>query len=225
MKLLALDSTTDLVTVGLATDGVVTDFIEQSVSRPVSESLVALVMDLLGRNSATSDALDLIVVATGPGSFNGIRGGIAAAEGYSFGLSIPITGVSTLDAMAQHGLALPGERLSVWPAGRGDLYYASYTSGSETPRHDCAIGRPDVVFAEYSQGTHVYGRLTPEMQGLADESGFITDADTKIGMRVQGLCACGYANWHAGRTQETSVRPIYVRSPNITTPKISITSW
>src|SRR5690348_2166867 len=72
------------------------------------------------------DAVELVAIATGPGSFNGIRAGIATAEGLALALSAPAAGVPTLDALS-YQLAGRAERvLALRPAGRGEYYAALY---------------------------------------------------------------------------------------------------
>lgn len=70
--------------------------------------------------------IDVVVVATGPGSFTGLRVGISLAKGLAVALGIPVCGVPTLDAVAyQHRAAAP-QHIAVVDAGRGKLYIAPY---------------------------------------------------------------------------------------------------
>ena len=75
----------------------------------------------------TLHQLDAIAVATGPGSFNGIRVALAAAKTLAFALQKPLVGVNTLDIIAiQQRHHVRGPVCAVLEAGRSELYAAWY---------------------------------------------------------------------------------------------------
>jgi tRNA threonylcarbamoyladenosine biosynthesis protein TsaB len=92
---LAFDTATDTATSALVWDG---EVLGELASRPVS--VLEDVDALLRRGGVRANQLEGIVVGTGPGSFTGIRMGIATARALSFALGVPVAGVSTLDALA-----------------------------------------------------------------------------------------------------------------------------
>jgi len=98
MLTLAFDTATSVTTVALVGD---TGVLGERVSTP--GRLLADADELLREHGAAPSELARVVVGTGPGSFTGIRIGLAAARGLSFSLSIPVAGVSTLDALAAAG--------------------------------------------------------------------------------------------------------------------------
>lgn len=79
------------------------------------------------------ERVDLLAVGLGPGSFTGLRIGVATARGLGASLGLPVTGVCTLDAvgrgMGEAGLA--GERLAVLDARRGEVFAALYSERGE----------------------------------------------------------------------------------------------
>src|SRR5919201_6716624 len=95
MLILAFDTATDVATSALVSDG---EVLGERVSRAVTllEDVDALVRQA-GMHTADVDAL---AVGTGPGSFTGVRVGLATARGLALALDVPVAGVSTLDALA-----------------------------------------------------------------------------------------------------------------------------
>jgi tRNA threonylcarbamoyladenosine biosynthesis protein TsaB len=95
MLILAFDTATDVATSALVWDG---EVIGELTSRPITvlETLDAL----LRRGGVRDSQLEGLVVGTGPGSFTGLRMGLATARTLAFSLDIGLAGVSTLDVLA-----------------------------------------------------------------------------------------------------------------------------
>ncbi len=95
-----------------------------------SPALLPLVDRLLTEISLTVRDLELIVCSVGPGSFTGIRIGLATARGISFGTGCPVVGVSTLDALALPYASHAGDVYPVIDARKGRFYTALFRSGA-----------------------------------------------------------------------------------------------
>jgi len=100
MIVLAFESSAKAASVAL-TDGsriIAQSFLNCGLTH--SETLLAMARDILKSTKYLAKDLDVVAAAHGPGSFTGVRIGIAAAEGFAWGASKPVCGVSTLKAMA-----------------------------------------------------------------------------------------------------------------------------
>ena len=113
MLTLAFDTATSVATAALVRDG---DVLGERTSRAVR--VLEDAAELLRESGAEPVELTGIAVGTGPGSFTGMRMGIAAARGLSLALGVPVAGVSTLAALLE---GAPGA-LPVIDAGRREVF-------------------------------------------------------------------------------------------------------
>jgi tRNA threonylcarbamoyladenosine biosynthesis protein TsaB len=132
-----LDTATDDVSVAVVRDGEVVD--ERLVSKPEGgrpRHAEALMVELEGAVGAAGgwEAVDVLAVGIGPGSFTGLRVGLATARAIAQALGKPVVPVGTLPALAE-GIAEAGEearsRLAVLDARRGEAFAALFGSGGE----------------------------------------------------------------------------------------------
>jgi tRNA threonylcarbamoyladenosine biosynthesis protein TsaB len=113
MLTLAFDTATGIATSALVRDG---EVLGERASRAVR--VLADAEELLEHAGAEPRELNRLVVGTGPGSFTGVRMGLAAARGLAFALDLVLAGASTLDALAA---GAPGA-LPVVDAGRREVF-------------------------------------------------------------------------------------------------------
>ncbi len=107
-----------------------------------SQTLMVMAEDLLKQCGKTARDVTAVAVAEGPGSFTGVRIGVAAAKGFAWGAEIPCFGISTLEAMAVSLGAFDGYVCPVMDARRSQVYNALFrvTNGKlERIREDRAI--------------------------------------------------------------------------------------
>jgi tRNA threonylcarbamoyladenosine biosynthesis protein TsaB len=106
MKVLAIDSALGACSVAVWDQAVICG--QQNImSRGHVEELIPLVQAVVTDSGLEFAQLDLIAVSIGPGSFTGLRAGLAAARGFGLALNIPVHGVTTLEAVAAAAVRLP----------------------------------------------------------------------------------------------------------------------
>ena len=92
--------------------------------------LIPRIAELLAESSATIADLTAIGVALGPGSFNGLRVGLATAKMLAFSRSLPLVGVTTLEATAYQHAERGGLIRPIYDAGRGQVATALYRANA-----------------------------------------------------------------------------------------------
>jgi tRNA threonylcarbamoyladenosine biosynthesis protein TsaB len=98
-----------------------------------SSYLPSSIRKALDEADVRASDLNLVVVATGPGSFNGLRVGMSFAKGLAMSLHIPLVGMGTLEAIALEAASEPA--IEVWAlisAGRGEVYRGRYAGRDST---------------------------------------------------------------------------------------------
>src|SRR3984893_9456552 len=104
-----------------------------------SAQLVPQISELLGRHGLTKRDIDAFAVASGPGSFTGLRVGLAAIKALAEVLQKPIAAVSLLEAVSR-AAEKKGEVVAALDAGRGEIYVAEYTvSDAQTTLREQAL--------------------------------------------------------------------------------------
>ena len=129
MRVLALDTTTRSGSVALVENDRIVDERGGNGARTHAERLPGEITAIADGNRLPLSEVDLYGVAAGPGSFTGLRIGIATIQGLAFVHGRRIVGVSALDALAQIGSldVLPGTLVAAWmDAHRRDVFSAVY---------------------------------------------------------------------------------------------------
>jgi len=126
MLTLALDTATGVCTVGLVQDGCVLAEYDISTGLTHSEGLMPQLDQMFARTGVKKQDIDRVAVSVGPGSFTGLRIGLAAAEAMAYAWQCGICGVNTLQAMA-YNIPVDGVVLApVLDAQKGNYYTALY---------------------------------------------------------------------------------------------------
>lgn len=126
MKILALDTSTASATAAISENGVLLGTTTVCLKKSHSQIIIVLIEELLNKLAITPADIDLYVAAKGPGSFTGIRVGIAAIKGLADGSGKPCIGVSTLKAMALPYTVTDNLICTLIDARRDQVYYGIY---------------------------------------------------------------------------------------------------
>jgi len=139
--LLVIDSATAACSVALVDGSRVVDERHEVVGRGHAERLIPMIGDLLAGRRPTA-----ILVDCGPGSFTGVRVGLAAAHGLAIGWGAPLTGYSSMAAIAAMGSGSRNVGVALH-AGHGQLFVQSYGHGPVVPLDELQSLSPDAAAA------------------------------------------------------------------------------
>ncbi len=126
MLLLALDTSTRQASVALCDEDTLYGEYTWQIGSNHSVELLENIQRLVDELHSSMQAIDGVAVATGPGSFNGVRVAVATAKALAFALQKPLVGVSTLEIIAFQQQQWHGPICAILGAGRSDLYAACY---------------------------------------------------------------------------------------------------
>lgn len=164
-------------------------------------------------------AIDYVAVGIGPGTFTGVKVGVACAKAVSMALGVPLVGMSTLDVLAASAPRAADAVLATIDARRGQLYAAAYR------RHGAALVREtDYICATSAEVALAVGRLgLDELAVVGEEPGGLAGAlgGCRVIRTAEGhypdanallRLACELAQRGRG-ADAASVSPIYLKKP------------
>ena len=128
MKIIALESSAVTASVAVTEDETLLAQSFQNSGLTHSATLMPMAADLLKNAGLTLDEMDVVAVAAGPGSFTGVRIGVAAAKGLAWPGDKPCAPCSTLESMAWQCAHLDGEICAVMDARRNQVYAARFAA-------------------------------------------------------------------------------------------------
>ncbi len=227
--ILAIDTSAEYASVALTMAGAI---VERSapVSASHSQQLLGLVDTALEESGLSLAQLDAIAVCQGPGSFTGLRIGIAAAQGLAFAAELPLLAVSSLELVALRAIAaLPAQDpcpvLATHDARMDQLYCASFHwDGQALQRQgDEVVCDPGEILATLSvaeaagafpgviagSGLNYIDAFPPVLQGLADWQ-YQPDCTPA----AAAMLTVAQAQLERGAClQPEALQPVYLRNP------------
>ena len=179
MRILAFETSAKAASVALTDSGKLLAESYQNTGMTHSQTLMVMAEDLLKQCALTVSDVNAVAVAEGPGSFTGVRIGVAAAKGFAWGRQLPCYGVSTLEAMAVSLGAYQGYVCPVMDARRSQVYNALFYVNRGiltrlTPDRAIALsdlktellGKTEPVFLVGDGSNLCYRTLQEEVPGL-----------------------------------------------------------
>lgn len=187
--------------------------------------VLPLCADVLGRAGRSFEQVDCVAVGTGPGTFTGLRIGVATARALARAAHVPLVGVSTLHSLAQNALEAPqsdrGESvLAVLDARRGEAFVAAWSRDGlgalATPLLRPVALDPEALTDELQRGLSVplaIGEGAVEFRKVLERSGAFVPDDNSGLHRVTAINHCRIAR-DLEPASPDGVQPEYLRLPD-----------
>ena len=219
MLILAFETTAKAGSVALLEGGKLLAESYQNTGLTHSQTLMVMAEDMLKASGKTMADVSAVAVAEGPGSFTGVRIGVAAAKGLAWGGQIPCYGVSTLEAMAESLGAYQGYVCPVMDARRSQVYNALFYVNCGTCtriREDRAISLQDLreelqkldqpIFLVGDGSNLCYNSL------LKDVPNLVLPPEHRLHQRAVGVAILAQRMLEQGATADgASLTPNYLR--------------
>lgn len=219
MRILAFESSAKAASAAILEDGVLLAQCYHNTGLTHSQTLLVMARDLLAQCGLEPAQIQAAAVAAGPGSFTGVRIGMAAAKGFAWGSRIPCYGVSTLEAMALGLGAWEGYVCPVMDARRSQVYNALFSvKGGEVTRlrEDRAISLEELsgelkaldgpIFLVGDGSVLTYGALSREIPGL------VLPPEHRLHQRASGVALAAQRRIDGGDPGDpASLTPNYLR--------------
>jgi tRNA threonylcarbamoyladenosine biosynthesis protein TsaB len=218
--LLAVDTSTEMAGLALYNGQRVSELVWHS-GRNQTTGLLEQIQYILRLNRLTLADVGAIGVATGPGTFNGLRVGLSVAKGLGYGRSIPVYGVDTLDATAYpHRTSTIPIRAFV-PAGRGRIVFCDYRHrNGRWVRAGDMQNRP---FAELTAGLSERTLVTGEtpashnLENLPEGKAEVPRLSLRA-RRPSSIAEIAWRRWQAGESDDLpALEPLYVHGKRAAT--------
>jgi tRNA threonylcarbamoyl adenosine modification protein YeaZ len=209
MRILALDSAVSRCSATIVADGEVIHGFQQDLERGHASVLAVMARDCLRDAGLIAADMDLIAVTVGPGSFTGIRGGIALALGIAVSADRPVAGVTVGEALADSLPHLGGRLL--WcaiPSRRGRIFLET---------GDSVLSLALDALPDPGQPVAVAGSAAPEVAARLAARGvnvMLTDARLPTGRHI---AAVAERRFH-GTIRPLAAEPLYVDAPEAKLP-------
>ena len=219
MLILAFETSAKAASMALTENGKLLGESYQNTGLTHSQTLMVMAEDLLKQCGKQVRDITALAVAEGPGSFTGVRIGVAAAKGFAWGRQLPCYGISTLEAMAISLGAYDGYVCPCMDARRSQVYNALFRVDRgvlQRISEDRAIALADLkeelknlenpVFLVGDGANLCYNTLSSEIAGL------VLPPEHRLHQRAVGVALAAEAKAAAGETGDgNGLSPNYLR--------------
>lgn len=206
--ILAIDTATGPCSVAVWKDGRIAAYVENAKPTQQSASLMPMVEQAMREGGVTYKALSLVACTTGPGSFTGIRVGLASASGIAFAAGVPGAGFTTLEVLAFGALARRKKEktiLSVLNAGKGEFYFQAFSAEPFAALGVAKVGSLEEAQAAAGPAALQCGNAPLAADGYQDAGLSFPAADALAGLAAAG----GHGE---------ALRPFYIRDADAKLP-------
>jgi tRNA threonylcarbamoyl adenosine modification protein YeaZ len=221
---LAIDTSSNLVSIALSHRGEMLALLTWQTRQNHTIELLPNLVCLLQQAKVDPDCIEAIVVAKGPGSFNGLRVGMSIAKGLAFTLHIPLLGVNTLEAEAYPFAFTQLPLRAIQTAGRREIATAVYRQKDD--EWQCLevdnLASVETLWRRTKQKTLFCGEIPADIarqiqQNLGRRAIICQNSSLSRG---NSLAALGWQKLSKGQHDDLlTLQPIYLRPPHITKPK------
>ncbi|UCD95246.1 MAG: tRNA (adenosine(37)-N6)-threonylcarbamoyltransferase complex dimerization subunit type 1 TsaB [Candidatus Zixiibacteriota bacterium] len=206
---LAIDSSTSVLRVGISLENGEVLSLENKDRYRHAEFVFRLINDLFDKSGIDKFHLKAIVVSIGPGSFTGLRVGMASAKGMAASMNIPLVGISTYSAVAPRLFARFGRTAVLIPS-RRDEYYFGLVDSAEFADESISIIRPEKLEAIDSE-TDLWG-VDFDVTRLG-QTRFRIITPTEFEISIRDFLAPGEARLkESGGDDISSLEPLYIQN-------------
>ncbi|MHB1419518.1 MAG: tRNA (adenosine(37)-N6)-threonylcarbamoyltransferase complex dimerization subunit type 1 TsaB [Bacillota bacterium] len=220
MRVLGVDSATSVASVAIVEDDQVRAEIFLNTGTKHAQSLMIVVNQVLENAGLTLSALDGLAVVLGPGSFTGLRIGLATVKGLALVTGLPVIGIPTLDGLAMNAAGMPGLICPILNARKNEVYTAIYRSeglGMKRVSDYLAVG-PQILAGQLTgsdeqvtflgDGWPVYREILQATLGDRIRAVFFTNALP----RASQIAWLGLSRLRAGEKDDLhGLTPLYIR--------------
>jgi tRNA threonylcarbamoyladenosine biosynthesis protein TsaB len=220
---LAIDTSTDTASIALSASGVTQAEMSWTAGQNHTVELMPNIIHLLSQAKTDIGQLKAIIVAIGPGSFNGLRVGVGTAKGLSFALEIPLVGIGTLEVEAYPYAPTALPVCPLQPAGRGEIATATFQQidGDWRRLAEERITTIDELAKQIDTTTIFCGRFPEEAATrLVELLGEKAIVYNKTMRRAGFLAELGWRRLERGENDDiATLQPLYLRRPAISKPR------
>jgi tRNA threonylcarbamoyladenosine biosynthesis protein TsaB len=209
LLVLAIDTTLEACSAAVIRDGGVLASRSEPMQRGHQERLAPLVQETMAAAGVAFTDLDRIGVTTGPGSFTGLRVGLAFARGLALALAVPCVGVGTLEALAA-SVAADGAVAAAVDARRGQIYLQLFRSGHPA-------GAPEALDAEAAVNRLSGLGATTLVGSAADQLSAALEGAKAVDLRAPDPLAVARLSALAP-VPSGPPSPLYLRAPDARLP-------
>lgn len=206
MKILCIDTSSKLCSVAILENTTLINKLELDNGLTHSETLMPLIKELLDKSNLSLKDINLLVSDIGPGSFTGIRIGVATCKAFSDSLNIPCVGISSLEVLA-YNLKNDGIICSTINCKNDNCYFALY----------------ELIYGNYNVLEKPCAKTVQEVLDLLNEKysnksiQFVGDGisleSTNCYLNVKNLGIAGFKKFITNKSVGEAVLPLYLKKP------------